>query len=320
MAKPILHRLLSIPIVLACVMIVNFLLFHLSPGDPTNLYFNPNVSMERQELLRQKMGLQQPWYQQLWTYTSRAVQGDLGYSWSKHRPVSHVLADAIPATLGLTLLALIINLVLGCSLGMVAGLYSRRWIGKLLSGTSLLLYSIPSFWLALVLIYIFSLKLGWLPASGLQSFATNLGSFETIWDRLRHVILPATVLGLVGAAATFRFVYAKTRQLLDKEFMLMARAKGLPTVSIVLKHALRNVLLPVITLIGLYFPFILGGALIVEVIFAWPGMGRVTYEAVFAKDFPVIMAVNGIAALLVILGNVLADVVYRVVDPRIEFE
>ena len=320
MIKPLLHRLASIPVVLIGVVVINFFLFHLSPGDPTNVYFNPKTPAKIRDTLKEKMGFSEPWYQQLWNWTSHAVRGDFGYSWAKHRPVREILAEAIPATLVLTLLALGINVFLGCSLGVVAGIYSHRWIGKTLSGFSLLIYSMPPFWLALICIYIFSIKLGWLPASGMQSLDLNLNSFETFLDRLRHVVLPAGVLGCIGAAATFRFVYANTQKLNNKQFILAAKAKGLPSKSVIFKHALRNILLPVVTLVGLYFPFILGGALIIEVIFAWPGMGRVAYEAIFAKDFPVIMAVNLIAAVLVVLGSLFADIVGKWVDPRIKFE
>ena len=162
------------------------------------------------------------------------------------------------------------------------------------------------------------MRLGWLPASGQSSLILeSTSAFGTFVDRIRHLVMPVVVLGLVGGAATFRVVRANTIKTLEEHFITSARAKGLSPFLILYKHALKNILLPVITLFGLYFPFLLGGALVIEIIFAWPGMGRITYDAVMAKDFPIIMAVNYIAAVMVIIGNFTADILYRLVDPRI---
>ena len=312
------HRLASIPIVLAGIIVINFVLYHLSPGDPSNRYLNPNYDQANQQLLQQKMGIDRPLHVQLGDWFSRFIRGDFGYSWSKHRPVNDILKEAIPATLELSAISLLINLIFGTGFGLIAGLYAAKWIGKGLNFMNLLLYSMPSFWLAILLIYIFSVRLGWLPASGQSSLIIDeTNTFGTIADRIRHLVMPAVVLGLVGGAATFRVVQANTINILNEHFITAARAKGLPPIVVLYKHALKNILLPIITLFGLYFPFLLGGALIIEVIFAWPGMGRIAYEAVLAKDFPIIMAVNYIAAIMVIFGNFTADILYHKIDPRI---
>jgi len=317
MSRYIKHRLASIPLVLVGVILINFFLYHLSPGDPSNLYFSPDYNQTSQQVLRQKMGLDRPLHIQLGLWFYKFIQGDFGFSWSRHRPVIDILKEAIPATLELAAISLLLNFLLGTTFGLIAGLHANKWFGKVLSFTSLLLYSIPSFWLAILLIYIFSLRLGWLPASGQSSLILNSPTLlGTIADHFRHLVMPAAVLGVVGGAATFRIVRANTLKILDQPFIVAARAKGLSPFIVLYKHALKNILLPVITLFGIYFPFLLGGALIIEVIFAWPGMGRITYEAILAKDFPVIMAINYIAALMVIFGNLIADVLNKIVDPR----
>jgi len=312
------HRLASIPFVLIGVIIINFFLYHLSPGDPSNLYFSPDYDQASKQALRQKMGLERPLHVQLGAWFFHFVQGDFGFSWSKHRPVMDLLKEAVPATLELAIVSLLLNFLIGTTFGLLAGLHAGKWFGKMLDVVGLLIYSLPSFWLGILLIYIFSLRLGWLPASGQSSLILRTPSLlGTIGDQLRHLVMPAVVLGLVGGAATFRIIRANTIKVLTQPFIVAARAKGLSSFIVLFKHALKNILLPVITLFGIYFPFLLGGALIIEVIFAWPGMGRITYEAILAKDFPVIMAINYIAALMVISGNLIADVLNKIIDPRI---
>ena len=315
------RRLLSTVLILCGIAILNFFLFYLSPGDPTNLYFGPKVDRANLEALRHEMGLEKPWTTQLIHWLGRVVRGDLGYSWAKHRPVRDIIVEAVPATLQLTLLALLLNMAVGCTVGVVSGIYGERWPGRCLDTLSLAWYATPGFLIALLGIYVFCLKLRWLPASGMESLlAFDMGFWEKIGDRLTHLILPVTVLGLAGAAATSRYVQEHMRRILKQDYIRMAFAKGLSKKRIILVHAFKNALIPVVTLLGLYFPFLLGSALIVEVIFAWPGMGRVAYEAIFAKDTPVIMIVNLIAGLMVIIGNTVSDMLYRWIDPRIRIE
>lgn len=314
------RRILTAIFLILGICILNFFLFHLSPGDPTNLYFGSKVKQENLQLLRQQRGLDQPWYQQLGLWLTHVFRGDLGYSWAKHRPVTDLLREAIPATLLLTGLALLVNIIVGCCVGILSGLYRAHWLGTFLNFSTLVIYSLPTFLIALLLILFFSLKLQWLPASQMQSlFLTKTDFWTTFLDRAQHLILPVVVLGLSGAAATSRFVQEHIREGRNQDYIRTALAKGLSKRRVYLYHAFKNALLPVITLLGLYWPFLLGGAFIVEVIFAWPGMGRIAYEAVFAKDYPVIMAVNLIAAVMVILGNLISDGLYRLIDPRIRF-
>lgn len=306
--------------IFAGICLLNFFLFQLGPGDPVNLYFGPKTKRQNLQNMRHQIGLDQPWPEQFGRWSENVLQGDLGYSWAKHRPVADILAEAIPATLQLTGLALFLNLFLGCIAGAFAGIYSERRLGQIIDFTSLSIYSIPTFWLSLVGILVFSLKLHWLPSSQMASLFVADGFWDNALDRVRHLLLPVLVLGLGGAAATARYVRANLRQVLQQDFIRLARAKGLRKRRIYLQHALRNALIPVATLLGLYLPLLLGGAFVVEVIFAWPGMGRVTYEAVFAKDYPVIMAVNLIAATMVILGNFVSDLLYQWLDPRLRLD
>jgi len=314
-----LPRILSTVLVLFGVSVINFFLFHLSPGDPTNQYFGPRMNKEQIEQKREQLGLNEPWYKQYAFWFSNFARGDFGYSWSKHRAVRGILNEAVPATLQLTLSALFVNFILGSIIGIFAGIWSHRLIGRFLNGITLLLYAIPSFWLALIFVLVFSLKLQWLPPSGMSSlFLDDSTILKQVMDRIRHLILPVAVLGLTGAAATSRYIRAHMMKLMSQSYIQQAMAKGLSKWQVTIRHAFRNALVPVVTLLGLYFPFLLGGALVVEVIFAWPGMGRVAYEAIMASDMPVIMAVNLIAAVMVVIGNFISDILYRYVDPRIQ--
>jgi peptide/nickel transport system permease protein len=208
------------------------------------------------------------------------------------------------------------NFMLGGLFGAVSGAYSQRLAGRVLNSFSLVIYSVPTFWLALILILLFSVELQWLPSSQMHFWwLEGAGFWRKLFDRIQHLILPVAVLGLTGAAAS-RYVRAQMIDVLQQDYIRLAHAKGLTKSRVLFHHALKNALLPVVTLLGLYFPFLLSGALVVEVIFAWPGMGRVAYEALFAKDYPVLFAVNFIAAAMVIIGNLLADALYQFVDPR----
>ncbi|MDZ7359120.1 MAG: ABC transporter permease [candidate division KSB1 bacterium] len=311
------HRIFHFLLLLLGIWVLNFFMIRLSPGDASNLYWGPQTTRQSLESLRQQRGLEQPLLEQFTTWSTRFLRGDLGYSWTQHRPVRAVLADALPATLQLAFFALLVNFLLGCLWGVVIGVFSSHWAGRVLNALSLIVYSMPTFWLAMIFILLFSLELQWLPPAQMQSlWIQEAGFWRALFDRLQHLILPVAVLGLAGAAATSRYLRGQMMEVLQQDYIRLAQAKGLSRGRIIFRHAFKNALLPVVTLLGLYFPFLLSGAFVVEVIFAWPGMGRVAYEALFAKDYPVIFAVNFIAATTVILGNLLADVLYQVVDPR----
>ncbi|MDZ7722796.1 MAG: ABC transporter permease [candidate division KSB1 bacterium] len=303
-------RLTQILIVLFGVSVLTFVFYALAPGDAVNQYAAPNVSAERLDDIRQQYGLDKSIPVQYFRWLGKSLQGNLGYSLAKHQPVADVVRTAIPATLRLTLAALCLNLILGTLWGVFAAVHANRLTGRILNIVSILFISIPVFWLSLVALYFCSLRWGWY-----QAFNTfSAGSTWALY--INRYLLPVLILGTAGAAATCRFVRENMIAALHEPYCLQARAAGLPNQRIV-RYALRNALLPLITQTGLIFPFLLGGSFIIEVIFALPGMGRITYDAIFSRDIPVILSVNMLSAALVVFGNALADILYRHIDPRI---
>jgi peptide/nickel transport system permease protein len=312
------RRLLQALLLIWGVLTLTFFLAHLSPGDPMDRYLSPRIPPETVALIRQQFGLDQPLHVQYFKWLRQWLQADWGYSLTQHRPVAKVLAEAIPATLQLTIPVLLLNFVLGISLGALAAFYRNRWPDRLLSNSALAAYCMPSFWLGLLLILVFAVKLEWLPNSQASSlFAENMDALTALKDRLRHLLLPMLTLALPAAAATARYVRENLIAVLESNFIRLARAKGLSPWQLVIRHALPHALLPLISLLGLSLPFLFGGAFLTEIIFAWPGMGRVTLEAIFSRDYPVVLAATGLSAIMVIAGNFIADVLYRFADPRI---
>jgi peptide/nickel transport system permease protein len=246
---------------------------------------------------------------------------------AQSRPVFDVLKDALLNTLMLTSIALVLVFLIGILIGVVQAVRQYSFLDGFLSVTSLFFYSMPPFWLALMLMLIFSLKFHeWgipfaLPPTGITDVDYEfLNGAEKIVDRLKHLILPVSTLTLALAAGVSRYTRGQMLEVIRQDYIRTARAKGLPERRVIMKHALRNSLIPVITLLGLYLPFLFSGAVFVEVIFAWPGMGRVIVDAIFQRDYPVVMATSFIFAVLVVFGNLLADVLYAVVDPRIRYD
>lgn len=312
--------LLAIPLLWALAT-ATFFVVRLAPGDPLAIYYNPEIDPAVMETIRARLGLDQPLHIQYGKWLWALAHGELGVSFSYHRPVADVLAEAIPNTLVLTGLSLLLILVVGVLLGVVSAVRQYSWVDNVSTLGALFVYSMPGFWLGLMLIIVFSLKLGWLPASQMQSVGAEFLSAPQRWaDRAAHLVLPVFVLGIASAASVARYTRGSLLEVIRQDYVRTARAKGLPERRVILRHALVNALIPVITLLGLYFPFLLSGAVVTETIFAWPGMGRVTVGAIFARDYPVVMATNLVAGVMVVAGNLLADVLYAVVDPRIRYE
>ena len=312
------RRLLQALFLIWGVLTLTFFLMHAGPGDPMDRYISPRIPPETMAQIRQQFGFDQPLPLQYLKWLQQWLQGDWGYSLTQHRPVAHILAEAIPATLQLTIPVLALNFMLGVALGSVAAFYRHRWPDRLLSNGLLATYCMPSFWLGLMLILIFAVELGWLPNSHAASlFAEEMDFWTALKDRLAHLILPMLTLALPGAAVTGRYVRENLITALDSNFIRLAKAKGLSSWRLMTRHALPHALLPLISLLGLSLPFLFGGAFLTEIIFAWPGMGRVTFEAIFSRDYPVILAATGLSAVMVIAGNFMADLLYRAADPRI---
>jgi peptide/nickel transport system permease protein len=327
MGAYVLRRLLgAIPLLIGIATII-FFVIRLAPGDPTTFYFNPNIPPDVIDQLRRNLGLDQPVYIQYFRWLTAFFTGDFGYSFAQSRPVRHILAEALPNTLMLTGTALVLVFVIGILIGVLQAVRQYSLFDSTSSVVSLFFYSMPSFWLALMLMLVFSLKAhqwGWpiaLPPTGITSVDYEFMNFgEKVWDRISHLILPVGTLTLALAAGVARFTRGQMLEVVRQDYIRTARAKGLPERTVIMKHALRNSMLPVITLLGLYLPFLFSGAVFVEVIFAWPGMGRVIVDAIFQRDYPLVMATSFVFAVIVVVGNLIADVLYAVADPRIRYD
>ncbi len=325
MIRYIAKRLLqAIPLLLG-ILTVTFFIIRLAPGDPMDIYLEPSrrrqVDPEVIELIREKYGLDQPIHIQYVKWLANVAQGDFGESFRHRRPVNRLLAEAIPYTLQLTVLALLFDALIGIALGILSAVKQYSLIDKTVTVGSLIVYAIPGFWLALMLVLLFSVQLGWFPTSQTRSMDYEFLSLGgKILDRLWHLALPVFVMGVASAAGTARYMRNRLLEVLSEEYVVAARARGFPERVVIVKHAVRNALIPIITIYGLSLPFLLGGATIIETIFAWPGMGRLTVEAVGGRDYPLIMATTTIAATLTVIGNLLADITYAAVDPRVSYE
>jgi peptide/nickel transport system permease protein len=324
MGSYLIRRLLgAIPLLLGIVTLL-FLALSLAPGDPTAYYVTPGVPPEVREQLRQNLGLDQPLPIRYVKWLGAFARGDFGYSFGQGRPVAEVLRDALPNTLTLAGVSLVLIFLVGVAVGALQAVRQHRWVDRLLSMGSLFFYSMPSFWLALMLVLIFSLKAyqwNWalaLPATGVTSVDYEfLSTGGKILDRIRHLILPVATVTLVSAAGIARYTRGQMLEVIRQDYVRTARAKGLRERAVVLRHILRNSLIPVVTLLGLSLPMLFSGTVFTETIFAWPGMGRTIVDAIFQRDYPVVLAASFFFAAMVVIGNLIADLLYAVVDPRI---
>lgn len=315
----LIKRIAASLLILLGIMTVTFFIIHLAPGEPVSLYEDPSMDPATRELIRKSYGLDQPLPVQYvrWLY-SLSIRGDLGHSLIQNIPVSKILRNAIPNTFLLMGTALALNFLFGISAGLLSASRRHSAFDSVLSLSGLTLYSLPVFWVSLMAVLIFSYLIPLFPPSHMHSvYADSLGGVGRFLDLLRHLALPALCLGATSAATTARFTRAGLIEIFHEDFIRTARAKGASERTVVLKHSFKNALLPVITLFGLYFPFLIGGSLIVEVIFSWPGMGRVAYNAILARDYPVVIGATLASSVMVIAGNILADILYAAVDPRI---
>jgi peptide/nickel transport system permease protein len=315
---------LIVPLTLGVATAV-FAVFAAAPGDPATLLLGPGVSPEAAERIREVYCLGCPFAERYLRWLGALVRGDLGWSFTHARPVADVLLSALPGTLLLAGSALVLTFTLGTAAGVLQAVRHRSFLDRVLGAVSLIFYSMPSFWLAVMLVLVFSYGARnvwgwpvWFPASGARSLDHELlGPWGRLADTAWHMVLPVLALTLVMGAGVARYVRASMLEILGQDYVRAARAKGLPERSVVLRHGLRTGLAPIVTLLGLHLPLLLSGAVFVEVVFAWPGMGRTMVEAVLTRDYPVVMAASVLFAVVVLLGNLLADVLYTVVDPRI---
>jgi len=284
-----------------------FVILRLLPGDPAALMLSEaGASAEAIAQLRADLGLDKPLIVQYGQYLMNLAQGNLGTSLFAHRPVVTVIAEQLPSTIGLALAAMLIAAILGAVLGILAAVKAGTWIDSAATALSVTGVSVPIFWSGLLLIWLFSLRLGWLPATGQGG--------------LDHLILPALVLGLASSGAIARLVRASLLEVLDQDFIRTARAKGLPEGIILTRHAMKNALIPVVTIVGLQFGFLLGGTVVTETVFSRQGIGRLLVNSILWKDLPVVQGVVLLAGLVYTLVNVAVDVAYGFLDPRIRYD
>ena len=323
MRNYMIRRIIHIIPVLLGITVITFGAMHLAPGKPTDLMtdMNAKVSAEAKTRLAQLYGLDSPWYVQYGRWLVRVARLDFGASFRDGKPAISKIAERLPATLLLNILSIIFILLFAIPIGVISALNHNRFIDRAMTVGVFVGFSVPAFWLALMLMILFGLKLGWLPISGLHSLDSgDLSPLARVFDSAKHLVLPVFISAFTGLAGMSRYSRSSMLDTLHKDYIKLAYAKGLTKRQIVLKHALRNALLPIVTILGLSLPALIGGGFIFETIFAYPGMGRLGYEAIMARDYPVVMAVGTIAALLTLAGNLIADVTYAMVDPRIRYK
>jgi peptide/nickel transport system permease protein len=318
MLRPLVLRALAGLAVVWGVVSLVFLLLHAAPGDPAALLLGPTATPTQVAAQREALGLDRPLPVQYAAWLVRFVQGDWGLSIVSGRPARAVLADAWPATATLVILSLALSYLLGLGLGLLQAARAGSRTDTFLSVVSVTLFALPGYWLGLMLVMLFTYRLRLLPAFGAAGLdAEFLAPGERMLDALRHLALPAATLTLIGLGGIARFVRGALADVRGSLFLTVARAKGLKGRTVLLRHALRNALIPVLTLLGLSLPALFSGAVFVEAIFAWPGVGRVLVDAVAARDYPVVLAATAVSAALVVAGGLLADALSAVADPRL---
>ena len=314
------RRLLQAAVIVAIAATTTFLLVQLAPGDPLgDLVENPRVPLEVRERLRARWGLDRPMHEQYVLYVRNLARGDLGWSFSQNRPVADAVIDALPNTLLLMGVALIGAFALGMTAGVIRAGRRGSMADRALGAGTLVFYSMPDFWLAIMAMLVFAYWVPLFPTSGMTTAVLYdyLSPAGKVIDRLKHLVLPATTLVLLLAAIIARYQRAAFLDVATQDFVRTARAKGLTERAVLWRHVLRNALLPVITLLGLSLPMLVGGSVFIEQVFAWPGMGRLAVGAIAARDHALVMAVVLMGSGLVTLGSLFADLLYVVADPRL---
>ncbi|WP_342236712.1 ABC transporter permease [Inquilinus sp. OTU3971] len=316
MAQFLFGRALQSLLLLWLVSMIGFAILHLTPGGPLSQFaLVPGMTQARLAEIAHEMGLDRSLPVQYWEWASRLLTGDWGRSYRDQSPVLAVIGSHLFATVELMATAILIAVLLGVWIGVMGAVRRYSFADMLATVGAMVALSIPTFWFGLVVIYIFSVRLQWLPAGNMYTVGDG-----SLVDFLHHLIAPALVLALVEVAVWSRYMRASMIDVINQDYIRTARAKGLPEKRVLIRHALRNALLPMITLAGLELPTLLGGALVTETVFTWPGMGRLFLDSLGYRDYPVVMGILMVSALLVLLGNLLADILCAVADPRIRLD
>ena len=314
MTAYVLRRLLGVIPVLVLVALGSFLLIHLVPGDPAVIMLGNEATPAQLEMLRTQLGLDRSLPEQFILWLGHALRGNLGESFFLGRPVSRALLERLPATMQLAVLSLVFSLLIGIPAGLLAAVRQNTWWDQIVMATAIGGISVPSFWLGLALILVFSVQLGWLPSGGYTPL------WEDVGLGLRTLILPAVSLGSMQAALIARMTRSSMLEVLRQDYVRTAKAKGIHDWSVIVKHALKNAMIPVITTIGTAFGVLLGGAVIVEIVFTYPGMGRLVVLAVQRRDYPLVQGALLLTSVIYVVVNLAVDLLYCVFDPRIKYE
>lgn len=320
MGRYIIKRLLLILPMLIGISLIMFFIMHLAPGDPASLRYglNPEVSGSARETFSRMYGLDKPVISQYLMWLRRIATFDFGRSLIDDQPVMSKILAHLPATLLLQISSILVIFFLAIPIGIISAVKRDSLFDRVTTIFVFTGYAMPTFWLAIMLIYFFSFKMEWLPVSGMSPwYAQYLGWTDRIKDLLRHLVLPLSATAFGGLAALSRYTRSSMITVMGENYITTARAKGLPEHRVIFSHVLRNALLPIVTILGLTLPALISGSFIFETIFAWPGMGRLGYEAIMNYDYPVVMGVGVIATFLTLLGIFLSDLAYALVDPRI---
>lgn len=313
MKKYLLTRVaVALPVILL-VSVLSFLLVFLAPGDPASQYRTLEMTDEEYEQLKTELGYNDPVIVQYGRWLNKVAHGDFGVSSSSHTKVWPLIKAKLPATIGLMLASIVFSLVVAIPLGMLAGCFEDSVFDKATNALHYAAISVPSFWFAIMLIILFSLKLGWLPSSGMRTTGVH-----TLWDLTKHAIMPVVLLSIGKISIYARYVRAATIQQMSEDYVLFAISKGASRAYILFRHVLKNCLLPVITLVGMNLGSLVSGAYIVESIFGWPGLGTTGMSAIYSRDYNMIMGTTMLSCLMLVLGNLIADVCYSFADPRIK--
>ncbi|MFA4932798.1 MAG: ABC transporter permease [Caldisericia bacterium] len=318
----LIRRLISMIPLLLGITVISFLVIHLAPGAPTGLQtdLNPKITAEARIRLEKIYGLDKPLHTQYLLWLKRLVVLDLGNSFSMDgRPVTDKIIERVPITILINALSMFLIILIAIPIGVISASYQDSFFDKFTTVFVFIGFAVPTFWLALLLMILFGVNLGWLPISGLKSLNYEyLPAFGMLMDRAKHLILPIFVSAFGGLAGLSRYTRSNMLEVIRQDYIMTARSKGLKERVVIFKHALRNALLPVITILGLSVPGLIGGSVIFETIFAIPGMGQLFYMSVMARDYPVIMGILVIGAVLTLMGNLIADISYALADPRIK--
>jgi len=307
----VVRRLMILVLIVFAVTVIAFAMMHMVPGNPARIMAGLDASEEDIALMEKKLGLDRPLYAQYLDYMGGLIRGDFGQSIRTGRSVSKILFSRYPATLELALTAILMALIVSIFGGVIAATHHNTIVDNFTMIGALFGVSMPSFWRGLMLMFLFSLILGWLPASGRGTPFTLAG--------LKHLVLPAVTLGIGSAAYLVRLIRSSMLEILNEEYVRTARSKGLRERSVIYKHALKNALIPIVTMTGMQFGYLLGGAVVIETVFAWPGVGRLMINSVFARDFPVVQGAILMLAVSFSLVNLFVDLAYAFLDPRIRY-